>query len=188
MLFEKSTKIEFPLASSWQLPKSFPFPRTNQLIIQDWFLLDTRDLAKGIAKSVNPDYFEFLQSKDESEIRAKMEDAKANVLKNALECLTSRYGHRFSPMEWENLLQGWILETNNYLNWLCTLESKTGQSLMVFDSVDSMTDLNRDAISLYAKWVLNGAPKAVKDQRVTLANRIMERLQQNEEESLANQE
>lgn len=176
-LFEKSMKIEFPLASSWKLPLSFPYSRTNQLIIQDWFLIDVRDSAKKIASSVRPDYFEFINSRNEQEIKSKMEETKATVLKNDLERLATQYRDRFTRRKWENLLREWIVETNNYLNWLCTLESESGQSLVVFDSIDSMTELNRDALLLYAQWILENAPQQVREQRATLANRIRGRLQ-----------
>lgn len=175
-LYKRALTVEFPLAASWRIPKSLPYSRENELYRPDNFILDTRDAAKKIAQRLPHDYFQFLESDDEQLIITRIETARDTVLQDALNFLIGTYGKRFSLLNWEKMLGQWIVETNNYINWLCTLSSSTGQSLIVQQSVEKMETLNRDALYLYARWLSEQAPAVVRAERGQFAQDLLERL------------
>jgi hypothetical protein len=175
-LYKRALKLEFPLASSWHLPNSFPYRRDNQLTVPDSFILDTREAAKRVALSADPNWFSFLDSTDQDVVRSGIENARDGLLRTELDTLARLHGKRFSRINWEKMLRGWIVETNNYINWLCTLSSSAGQALIVPQSVESMVELNRDALHLYAHWLLRYAPASARTERGLFAKQLMAKL------------
>lgn len=166
--------VDFPLFSSYGLPGSFPFAHSNQLLLPSQLLMDVRQASLSLAKSLDHDHFEFLKSQDEDLIRAEIDKCKKECLQESLSILVKR--HTFTDDWWELNFRYWIIELNNYINWLCSFNSSTLQTLTSFETLDRMIAVNRDSMFLYALWILNEASPAVRKERGGFAQHVAARI------------
>ncbi|MBX9953250.1 MAG: FRG domain-containing protein [Candidatus Obscuribacterales bacterium] len=168
--------VEFPLFQSYGLPNSYPYPHSNQLLLPSPLLMDVRQASLSLAKSLDHDHFEFLKSQDENLIRVEIDKCKEGCLRDTLSNLAKR--HSFTDDRWEINFRYWVIEMNNYVNWLCSFNSATLQTLTSFETLDRMISDNRDSMFLYTLWILNEASPMIRKEGGDFARHVAAKIRE----------
>lgn len=160
-VFRRSGRITFPSNKSFFNPSAEPSLDKNSIMHLEPLLLEIAKLAQKVAIQFGNE-LDALFSNDVS----KLSLAIAKLLKELsepIEKLAKKYD--FSKASWNTLARVWILEVHRYLDNLLYFDPLGGKELVVTESLKKLVHLNRDALYLYANFMLSRHSGVFKEKR-----------------------